>query len=204
MLASKYSSSEVVQLGAGAGAATCLIYAAIVATSPSGLTEAVLAAAIGPLLGGASWGLREFINVDYRRLSSDLGAGANALAGALLSASLLVQLAVKDETGDGPAAELEAVWLGLDVAWDAYIGLGTILFGISALAHPRLGRIFGLTGIAIGAALLVLNLASFPTPPANAGSIDIGPLVGLWYLAVTLVIFRSLSWVRANEERHAR
>jgi hypothetical protein len=137
--------------------------------------------------------LREFINVDYRRLSSDLGAGANALAGALLSASLLVQLAVKDETGDGPAAELEAVWLGLDVAWDAYIGLGTILFGISALAHPRLG-----------AALLVLNLASFPTPPANAGSIDIGPLVGLWYLAVTLVIFRSLSWVRANEERHAR
>jgi hypothetical protein len=201
MLASKYSSSEVVQLGAIAGAATCLIYAAIVAASPSGLTAAVLAAAIGPLLGGASWGLREFINVDHRRLSSDLGAGANALAGALLSASLLVQLAVKHETGDDPGAEFEAVWLGLDVAWDAYIGLGTILFGVSALAHPRLGRFLGLPGIAIGAALLVLNLASFPTPPADADSIDIGPLVGLWYLAVTLVMFRSLSWVRGIEER---
>ena len=201
MLASKYRSSEVVQLGAIAGASTCLIYAAIVADAISGFTAAVLAAAIGPLLGGASWGLREFMNTDYRRLSSDLGAGANALAGALLSASLLVQLAVKHETGDDPAAELKAVWLGLDVAWDVYIGLGTILFGISALAHPKLGRIFGLTGIAIGAGLLVLNLASFPTPPADAESIDIGPLVGFWYLAVTLVMFRSLSWVRGNEER---
>jgi hypothetical protein len=200
-LASRYSSSEVVQLGATAGAATCLIYTIIVAASPSGLTAAILAAAIGPLLGGASWGLREFINVDSRRLASDLGAGANALAGALLSASLLVQLAVKHETGDDPAAELEAVWLGLDVAWDIYIGLGTILFGISAIAHPRLGRIWGLSGISIGAALLILNLASFPTPPANAESIDVGPLVGLWYLAVTLVVFRSLAWVRGIEER---
>jgi hypothetical protein len=130
--------------------------------------------------------------------SADLGVGANALAGALLTASLLVQLAVKHETGDDPNVDVEAVWLGLDVAWDIYIGVGTILFGLSVLTHPRLGRIFGLTGIAIGSVLLVLNLASFPTPPADAGSIDVGPLVGLWYLAVTLVMFRSLTWVQGR------
>jgi len=47
----------------------------------------------------------------------------------------------------------------------------------------------------VGAALLVLNLQTFPTPPANAGLFDLGPVLGLWYLAVTIQVARSFHWI---------
>jgi hypothetical protein len=53
----------------------------------------------------------------------------------------------------------------------------------------------------IGVGLLVLNLLTFPVPPADAGSIDLGPLVGVWYLAVTIMIARSLKWLKDTQNR---
>jgi hypothetical protein len=99
--------------------------------------------------------------------------------------------------GGCASSPLQGVWLGLDVAWDTYIGLGTVLFAFSMLRHPRFGRVFAATGVAIGFALLLFNLYTFPTPPANAGLVDLGPLIGLWYFAVTVQMWRSLSWAQA-------
>ena len=31
---------------------------------------------------------------------------------------------------------------------------------------------------------LIFNIATFPIPPDAAGLVDLGPLVGLWYLVV--------------------
>jgi hypothetical protein len=39
-------------------------------------------------------------------------------------------------------------------------------------------------------------LAAMLGPPANAGLVDIGPLVGLWFLAATVQAWRSLGWAR--------
>jgi hypothetical protein len=39
-------------------------------------------------------------------------------------------------------------------------------------------------GVLIGALLLIFNIATFPKPPDTAGLVDLGPLVGLWYLVV--------------------
>ena len=50
--------------------------------------------------------------------------------------------------------------------------------------------------MAIAVALLAFNLASFPVPPAGAGSVDVGPLVGLWYLVVAIRVLGSMRWVR--------
>jgi hypothetical protein len=47
---------------------------------------------------------------------------------------------------------------------------------------------------AIAVALLALNLAAFPENPGDAGLIDVGPLVGLWYLGVTVCMAQSLHW----------
>jgi hypothetical protein len=41
----------------------------------------------------------------------------------------------------------------------------------------------GIAGLALAAAVLALNLSTFPTPPAEAGLVDVGPAIGLWYLA---------------------
>jgi hypothetical protein len=109
----------------------------------------------------------------------------------------LVQMAIGYATGGHTESPLQAIWLGLDVAWDAYIGLGTVLFGVSMLLHPRFGRLFGASGIVLGLSLLVLNLYTFPTPPSNAGLVDLGPFLGLWYLAVSVQMWRSLGWAQA-------
>jgi hypothetical protein len=122
----------------------------------------------------------------------------NIIAGALISAMLLVQIAVGEATHDSTPAELQAVWLGLDVAWDAYIGAGTALFAWAMWGHPRFGRVIGGAGLALALALLVLNLATFPTPPGEAGLVDLGPFIGLWYLVVTILIWRSLAWARSR------
>jgi len=84
------------------------------------------------------------------------------------------------------------------VAWDLYFAVGMWLFGLSAVTHPRLGRVLGVAGMLIATALLVANLATFPLPPTGAGSIDLGPVTGLWYLAVTVQMFRSFGWAEAR------
>jgi hypothetical protein len=43
--------------------------------------------------------------------------------------------------------------------------------------------------------LLGFNLATFPEPPGESNLVDLGPFVGLWYLAVTIQLWRSLAWV---------
>jgi len=95
-------------------------------------------------------------------------------------------------SGEKVSTALTGIWLGIDLAWDAYIGLGTICFAVAVLRHPRFGRVFAFSGLAIAVGLLGLNLYIFPKPPARAGRIDLGPAVGLWYLAVTIQMWRPL------------
>jgi hypothetical protein len=87
------------------------------------------------------------------------------------------------------------IQLGLDVVWDIFLGVGTILLSLNMFRHPRFGKIISITGIIIALALLSLNIYSFPFPPAESGLIDLGPLTALWYLAVTIQIARSFKWI---------
>ena len=64
--------------------------------------------------------------------------------------------------------------------------LGTVLLAWNMWHHPRFGRILAVSGIVIAVALVIANLIVFPEPPGNAGSIDLGPVIGLWYLIVTV------------------
>lgn len=186
----------LVRLGGIAGLATCAVYPVLVFAPLPRLASVVLASAMGPLLGAASFGLRTFLSLDRRRTSADLAAAANALAGALLTAMLLVQLAVKSRSTGRPSQEIVSIWLGLDVAWDLYLGAGTLLFGLAAFGHPRLGRLWGGAGILVAVLLLAFNLWTFPAPPADAGLADLGPLTGLWYLTVSIRMLLSNRWVR--------
>jgi hypothetical protein len=199
--ADDYASSislRAIRVGIVAGFFACLAYPLAVFAPLPKLATTTLVAGFGPALGVASYGLRRLLDLESPRLSSALGSLLNALAGALFSAMLLVQLAVGYSAGgDKVSAPFVAIWLGLDVAWDAYVGLGTICFALAMMRHPRFGRVFAFFGMLIGAGLLALHLYTFPTPPQNAGLVDLGPVLGLWYLVVTIQMWRSLSWARA-------
>jgi hypothetical protein len=56
----------------------------------------------------------------------------------------------------------------------------------------RFGWILGTAGVLIAVALLILNLWTFPTTPAAKDLVDLGPLLGLWYLAATIMTIRWL------------
>jgi hypothetical protein len=119
---------------------------------------------------------------------------SNVVAAGELVAMILVQLAI-GSSGEAAGRALSAVYLGLDVAWDLYIGAGTFAFAFAMLRHRGFGRAFGWPGMVLAALLLGFNIATFPTPPANAGLIDLGPAVALWYVAVSV---RLALWLRRS------
>jgi hypothetical protein len=196
----RVNSNRLVLWGAVAGLATCVVYPLIAFSPLPDRAKIILAALMGPLLGIASWGLRQFLILDRPRVAADLGALSNALAGVVLTAMFLVQAAIGMRIEGKPSLEAEAVWLGLDVAWDVYLGCGTLLLASSMFRHPRFGRAIAGAGALVALGLLVLNLATFPVPPGNAGLIDLGPVVGLWYLIVAVMVLRSLPWARQRAE----
>jgi hypothetical protein len=190
---------QIVKIGIIFGFVTCLAYPLAVFGHLPKLVTVTLVACFGPSLGVASFGLRRLLDWERPTISSSLGLMLNALGGALFSVMAFVQLAVGYSAGtDKVSSQFVAIWLGLDVAWDAYIGIGTVCFSLAMLRHPRFGPIFSVLGIGIGAGLLALHLYTFPTPPQNAGLIDLGPALGLWYLAVTIQMWRSLGWAREH------
>lgn len=169
-----------------------------------GFRVAFIAASVFSLaLALAGYGLYQFLTIDRPTAVAQAAAVTTGVGAVVFLAMASIQLAVKSDLGGvdpttlGSVFELiERVHLGLDVAWDVYFGVGMGLFGVASFTHPRMGRVLGGSGVVIAAALLVLNIVDFPIPPASAGSIDLGPVAGLWYLAVTVQIIRSLGWAK--------
>lgn len=184
-----------IQIGVLGGLCASFLYPVLLfAPLPLAVTAGV-AAFLGPAIGLGSLGLYHVIRLHAPSVAAALGALHNLVAGALFTAMALVQLAVRARAPEGSRA-LVGVWLGLDVAWDVYIGLGTLAFAWAMRHHPRYRWAFAAPGLAVGLLVILLNLLPFPVPPADAGSFDIGPFVGLWYLAATIQAWRSLAWAR--------
>ncbi|HEU0247697.1 MAG TPA: hypothetical protein VFR38_11485 [Gaiellaceae bacterium] len=168
-------------------------YVLAVAVPLGDVAGPVVASLFGPLIACASVALYLLLASERATLVGQLAAVANVAAGALVTAMLLVQISVDDVEAElAPVVNdaFEHVEFGLDLSWDVFLVAGTILFGLAMVADARFGLRFGLPGIVVAAALYVLNFASFPTPPADAGLVDLGPLVGLWYAAVSVQALR--------------
>ncbi len=186
------------------GLLAAVLYPAILLLPGPPSLVTVLASLLGLSIGVGSLGLMKLITLNEGSVLASLGAISNFTAGALFTAMALVQLAVKVvaiEAGIEFSAQLDAVWIGLDVAWDVYISVGTVFFGWAMLSHPRFRWFFGVPGMLIGILLLAFNLLAFPVPPSSAGLIDLGPFVGLWYLAATIQTWMSLGW--AKDQLHS-
>lgn len=172
--------------------------------------------AFGPLLAIGAVGLYHCLALHRRTALAQIAAGAAIAAGITVLVMLTTQQAIfvmteRAVAGTTDAASVEAyrtmgrglnaVHLGIDVAWDVLISVAVVLFGVAMRRHPRFGTAIGGVGTLLGLLLLGFNLWYFPTPPANASSVDWGPFVALWMLAVFLVLLRSGGWARARLSR---
>jgi hypothetical protein len=170
----------------------------------------ILAAAMGILLSIGSIGFFFFLGVFRKTVSIYLAALFNIIGGTIFNLMILVQLTVrnymsaylKESTNEYSREIISQIWrgvdkvqLGLDVAWDVYICAGTFLFAVNMFKHPRFGKLYAIPGLLIATALLGLNIYSFPLPPGDAGLVDLGPLLGLWYTAIAIRTLLSLDWL---------
>jgi hypothetical protein len=164
----------------------------------------------GPLLCASSGGLYYFIKHHQNSIPLQVGTLFLIISGALVTLMASMQGALKvvfqnipldsiSESGQA-AREMalrsgDSLQLGADIAWDMFIFMSVFFLSIAALKHPRLGWVFGLPGILIGLVGLGFNLYTFPHNPGTAGLIDTGPLVGLWFVAVSVRVIFSLKWI---------
>lgn len=189
-------------IGIIAGLVACISYpVATLVNLPTPRITLIVAASFGPALAVACWALFRVLQVDRQSVFGELGGVMNALGGALVTAMILVQLAVVQSTAAPGDPGLESffvrrIWdviLGLDVAFDMFIGLATAFFGIAMLTDKRFGRLIGVLGIFTGLfVILGFNMATFPDPPAEAGLFDPGLLSGIWYFLVVIQMIREL------------
>lgn len=157
----------------------------------------LLAFAFGPLFMLSSIGL--FFVLKYWKDSIKLRIAAlfNTVAAAIVTLMLVVQLTshefhnqhkmadrgrVSEEQLKWIFKEVNSVQLGMDLAWDIFISIGTFFFALVMFNHPKMNKIISVFGMLFSVLLIGFNLTYFPEPPSEAGSIDFGPFVAIWYL----------------------
>ena len=196
--------------GAIAGIAAVLAYFGAAFLPLPDVASRLLAFAFGPLLAVSFLGLFHALSTHTDGPMLRFGVVFGILAGCAVTLMLVVQignnmileqqLAAAETDALRDAARLahravNRVQMLIDVVWDVFICGAGFLVGISMLRHPAFRRIFGLTGIAASIALLYLNLDTFPRGPAYAGSVDVGPVLAIWFL----VVFGRVAWISRKE-----
>lgn len=196
-----------IRTGIAGGLLTLIIYPVMIFIDLPVQFALTLAFSFGFMFMLASIGLYNFISIDSKTVSLQSALLFNIIGCTVVVTMFTIQLALFSEgkyTGPDASKEfskhtfhlVNLVQLSLDIVWDIFISVGTVLFALGMLKHPRLGKIIGTIGVLTGAALLFNNIYYFPNPPAESGSIDFGPFVAIWYLAVTIMMIRSLKWAK--------
>jgi hypothetical protein len=190
------------------GLAAVLVYLA----TALGLVESAT-----PLLRALVFAIGPLAIVGVLRLSEQLAGGTPSptlkvgtvflvIAFALFTLMLVVQQTVVlsfhqlvRDAADPARVELlrsafrlvDPVQLGIDACFDIFYCLGIVLLSCVMIRHRDFGRLLGAFGAVAAGALLALNLATFPHPPSEAGLVDLGPVTGLWWVAVIVQLFRA-------------
>jgi hypothetical protein len=161
-----------------------------------GTSIALIVVSAWPILSIVySYALYCYVAVERESTANRLGFVFAVAGFATVLAMIVVQLAIGAaigeitsgldvQTTEALTRGLRMVDLGLDVAWDILIGTALVFSGVAMRRRRGLGLGWGIPSAVLGVALIVLNAATFPTPPADGGLIDIGPFIGLFVMAL--------------------
>ena len=191
-----------VKLGIISGLLSSIIYPGLVFFNlPKGF-QVILVMAWGPLLGISAVGAYYFFKLHKETISLKIATVSQVIAGVLVTTMLLIQMAVFSVKPEVVGESNRWIWdsinhvqLGVDVAWDVFLFIALLLLSINMFHHPKFGKIFSITGVIISISFIAFNIASFPTPPGEAGLVDLGPLCGLFALIIIVNILLRFKWI---------
>ncbi len=189
------------KIGIACGFVACFVYPIMVLVSLPRIPQLILGASFGPALAVASVALAHVLHARRRSPSLELAAIFNSLAGALVTAMIVVQLAINYSTAPladeqlSDALRLRYGMLSSDLTSRLTCSSASprCLFAVNMMRDPRFGKIVGWAGVVVSVVpLLGANIYYFPDPPYTHGFPHVGIFTGLWYLAVVLLMVR---WV---------
>ncbi|MBK7144664.1 MAG: hypothetical protein IPH76_05455 [Xanthomonadales bacterium] len=200
------------RIGGASGTLAILGYLAAAFVPMPDVLTLTTAFAFGPLLAVGAVGLHRGIARWRGSALTQIAAGFAVAGGATVLIMLSVQQAIfvtladlRGSAGSEPAVGMQgvealghAVHLGIDVAWDVLISTAVALFSAAMCRRGGWSRVMGLTGLALGLLLLGFNLWFFPEPPVSVESIDWGPFVALWLLAVFVALGSRRTWLTGD------
>lgn len=144
--------------------------------------------------------LYRFLELDHAGISNQLALLFGSLAFTLVAAMISVQLAVnmgideylvkysKDQQPllDMVRRSIRLVDMGLDVAWDLFGGMALVFLSFALGGSRHFGRWWGIPLFLLSAAVIVLNISTFPWPPDSRGLFDVGPAIGLFLIVLSI------------------
>ena len=161
-----------------------------------GTSGALVVVSAWPILSIVySYGLYTFVGAERESTANRLAFVFAVTAFTTVLAMIVLQLAIgagigeitkglDQQTTTALRQGLRMIDLGLDVAWDMLIGTALVFSGIAMRRRSGLGLGWAIPSAGLGIALIVLNAATFPWPPAERGLIDVGPFIGLFVMAL--------------------
>lgn len=203
---------RLVRIGGISGILSIVFYLSVAVFSFIPDTLALVIAFTFPLLWIIAFmGLYRFLKAENHTASLEIGLLFGIIGAAIACTFLVVQQANfiwHEQALEGAASEesralalaafrgANRVQAGMDVAFDIFVTVSWLLFGLNIAWSSQFPRLLGWIGCTLAAGLLVLNMITFPDAPAEAGLFDLGPFLGLW----TLVIFIWLTRVAFKKD----
>lgn len=144
------------------------------------------------------YSIYKYVALEHQTTANQLSFLFAALGFTIVACMISIQLAVKwgiDEYLIGLPEKEELVSLfrqnirlvdqGLDVAWDLFIGTSLIFLFAAIKGHYRFRFYWAIPSVILGSLLIIFNVITFPAPPNTKGLLDVGPLVGLYIIALS-------------------
>jgi hypothetical protein len=191
--------SRLFVLGGMSGIAGTLCYI-LTAVVPFGQTLTYALAMAWPVLSVIFvFSMVQYLEINRPSPVNQLAFVFSALGFAMVAGMISIQLAVRNGMEEylatSPGKEellllmrrsIRLVDMGLDVAWDLFIGTALIFLSISLVKHDHFGVWWSVPSGLLGMLLIVLNVVTFPWPPDTRGLFDIGPAIGLFIIALSV------------------
>jgi hypothetical protein len=205
-----------VRIGAIAGLTGCLMYGVRSAIHLPGVPGRLLFLLFGPVLVVAFVGVFPFMIRHRLTIAAILGSIFGVLGSATNMMFAAVQLnnlvyirgylqAATSEAERGQWRQILngvfTVQSGLNYVADFFFDLAIFFWAALMWRHPKFGKAFTVAGIVAGGFHFGMKLVTFPRPPAEAGLFDAGPLIGIWYAAVSISILWHLGWLEPGQGR---